>query len=94
MKREIDCIERLLDKNFSYPEICDWLLLNKLADSVDVENNVRTRERAEFVYSVLKQAQKDEKIMLLYFEWSLLPKETIKITCITETEEKFFTYGL
>lgn len=94
MRRTIDCLERLLELNNSYEEICEWLLLNKFTDDVSVKEYTRRRERAEFIYSILARKEKSEDIMLLYFEWSILPKETIKITCVTATEEKLFTYGI
>jgi len=94
MNHKIDCIERLLKLNHSYDEICDWLVLNKFTDDISVKANLRLREKAEFIYKVLKQKEKEEKIILLYFEWSTLPSESIKITCTTQEEEKVFTYGL
>jgi len=94
MNRKVECLERLLEVNHSYDEIGEWLVENKLTDTVTIKSYNRTKERAEFLYSLLKQASIDEKIILLYFEWSILPVESIKITCTTATEEKQFTYGL
>ena len=53
----------------------------------------RNQERAEYIYSVLNQAVEDEKLQLLDFEWNLLPKEVIRIMCVTALEKKVFTYG-
>lgn len=94
MTRKIECIERLIVVNHAYEEICDWLILNKFTDEQSVKLPHLDLEKAEFIYEILKRLEKDEKLLLLYFEWSLLPKETIKITCVTPTEEKLFTYGL
>lgn len=94
MIREIDCIERLIEINHSFEEIRDWLVLNKFADEITINQQMRTREQAEFIYQILKKLEKEEKLILLYFEWTLLPKQTIKITCVTSSEEKLFTYGL
>lgn len=92
--RKIECIERLLEKNHSYEEICEWLVLNKFTEAIVARQNIRIKERAEFIYNILKKEQANDNIILLYFEWSILPKESIKITCVTPKEEKFFTYGL
>jgi len=94
MSRKIECIARLLEKNHSYDEIAEWLVINKFTNKIALDNLTRDKERAEFIYNVLKQRQLDEDIQLLYFEWNILPQETIKITCVTNKEEKFFTYGL
>lgn len=92
--RNIECIQRLLEKNKAYHEICDWLILNKFTDEAAVKQPYNEKLQAEFIYGILKNLEKEDKLILLYFEWTLLPKETIKITCVTETEEKLFTYGL
>lgn len=94
MIRNIDCIERLITVNHSYQEICDWLILNEFTDQRAVNTPHRIREQAEFIYETLRQLERDKKLILLYFEWTVLPKETIKITCVTPNEEKLFTYGL
>lgn len=94
MKRNIDCVERLLTINHSYDEIVEWLTLNKFVDEVDLKGLTRDRERAEFIYGIFNKKKQEDEIILLYFEWTVLPKETIKITCVTKNEEKFFTYGI
>lgn len=91
---KVECIERLLEKNHSYEEICEWLILNKFTDAITAKQNTRTKEKAEFIYGIFKKEQADDNIILLYFEWSILPTESIKITCVTSKEEKFFTYGI
>jgi len=94
MNRKVECIERLLEINHSYEEIGEWLADNKFTDQTVVYSLKRTSERAKFIYATMKKAAEDGKIILLYFEWALLPSESIKITCTTLTEEKMFTYGI
>lgn len=94
MNRKIECIERLLEINYSYEEMGEWLVENKFTDYATVDSYKRTKEQAEFIYSTFRQLADDDKIILLYFEWSILPTESIKITCVTPTEERLFTYGL
>lgn len=93
MGKQVQCILRLLDKNNSYTEICEWLLSHKLVTEVDVKSKVRLQEKAEYIHEVLKKAEKDEFFILLDFEWTVLPLELIRITCVTEQEKKEFTYG-
>jgi hypothetical protein len=76
-----------------YDEISEYLLMNKLAVATDIAAAIHLQERAEFVFYTLKKAEADEKLMLLDFQWSILPIEQIKITCVSAREEKLFTYG-
>jgi len=94
MNRKVDCISRLLEVNHSYEEICDWLIENKFADPIYANANSRISEKSDFIYKILKENEANGNIILLYFEWSILPTESIKITCVTPKEEKLFTYGL
>lgn len=94
MGRRVDCIKRLIEVNHSYNEMCEWLIENKFTNDISAKVNSRITEKAEFIYKILKENETNGNIMLLYFEWSILPTESIKITCVTQTEEKLFTYGL
>lgn len=93
MNKKIECIKRLFKKNNSYGEITEWLMSVKLTTQYEVDSKTRDQERAEFILEILQQAEKDEFFMLLDFEWTVLPIEQIKITCVTEREEVHFTYG-
>lgn len=94
MNRKTECIERLLEKNHLWVDISDWLIDNNFTNKLEVKELTRTIERAQFIYDILKENEANNKIILLDFEWILLPKEYIKIICTTQTEEKEFTYGL
>lgn len=94
MNKKVDCIMRLLVKNECYMDICTWLIEQKFTELSEVQTKIRLQERAEFIYFLLKEAEEKEKLLLLDFEWVILPLETIRITCVTEREKKEFTYGL
>lgn len=93
MNKKVECIKRLFKKNQSYNEICEWLVAQKLATQQEVNSYTRDQERADFIYNTLLKAEEDEFLQLLDFEWTILPLETIKITCVTEREEIVFAYG-
>ena len=83
---------RYLDKN-GYQEIAEYLLSYKFVESTDIAAAIHLQERAELIYVALKKAEKEEKLLLLDFQWSILPLEQIKITCVSPREERQFTYG-
>jgi hypothetical protein len=91
--RELDCVKRMLEKEMYY-DILNWMLESKLIKQEQIIRTDRLQERAEFLYRYLKQLEKDDTLQLVDFEWHLLPIEFIKLTCVGETEEKVFTYGL
>jgi hypothetical protein len=83
---------RYIDR-VGYQEIAEYLLMNKFAVSTDVAAAIHLQERAEFIYHALKKAETEEKLLLLDFEWKILPLEQIKIICVSAREERQFTYG-
>ena len=91
--KKIECISRLIELNNAYSEICEWLIEQKIITLSEVQIRTRKQEQAEFVFFSLKEACDKDMLMLLDFEWSILPQELIKITCITYREKKEFTYG-
>lgn len=91
--KELECIKRLIEKD-AYPEMRDFLVDKKLAKSEDFEGLTRDIEKARFICATLEQATEDEKLILLDYEWTLLPLETIKVTCVTKEAKIEFTHGL
>ena len=93
MNKQIECIKRLMKKNNSYHEICNWFFERKQTTQLEINKYSRDQERAEFIFELLHEAEKSEFLQLLDFEWTILPLETIKITCVTEREEVTFSFG-
>ncbi len=95
MNKKIECIKRLLLLNANeYYEFVNWLTEHKLADEGDFESVFRIQERAELIYKKLRKAEVNNELMLLDYEWTVLPLETIRITCVNSTEKREFTHGL
>lgn len=91
--KRIDCILRLIKINDIYSDICVWLIEQKIVTRTEAEGQSRDQEKAEFLYHAFKKGVELEKFQLLDYEWTILPLEQIKITCITDRETKEFTYG-
>jgi hypothetical protein len=94
MNKKIECIKRLIKKNNAYLEICEWLLERKLITDLQIESHTRLDERAQLIFNILEEAVERPDFQMIDWEWQVLPLELIKITCITETEVKVFSYGL
>ena len=92
MNKKLECIKRLID-NDRFFEFTDWLVEHRLVKKDDFIGLTRNKEKAEFIYNIFEQGMNNEMLQLVDYEWSLLPLELIKITCVTELEKKVFTYG-
>jgi hypothetical protein len=88
MKKKIACIERLLEIGL-YDEFIHWLTDSSLVKEVQ-KDLLSNYARAEYIYSILEKNAKDNKIILLDYDWVVLPVEIIKITCVTDREKKEF----
>ena len=93
MNKKVECIKRLLKKDNSYTEMCEWFLEHKLVTKLEAASYSRLDERAVFLFNVLETASENTKFQMVDWEWSILPLEMIKITCITERDVKVFSYG-
>ena len=94
MNKKLECIKRLVEFERFY-DLKEWMVESKLALESDFKGLTRDSEKAEYIYITLTKAAQDGSIlMLLDYEWSLLPFESIKLTCITNAEKKEFTVGL
>lgn len=94
LNRKIECLLKLISSEESYIDIVSWLIENKITTLQEAKIPTRNLEKAEFLYNSFKKGIEIEKIQLLDYEWSILPLEQIKITCITDREQKEFTLGL
>jgi hypothetical protein len=70
-----------------------WMVESRLA-AADImsSKNKSDQHIAEVIYLNLQQAKIDEKIILLDYEWTILPREHIKIMVVTEKESQTFIY--
>ena len=91
--KRIDCITRLITIDDLYSDMAMWLVNQKIVSIDEAQAPTRTQEKAEFLYHSFKKGVEMEKVVLLDYEWTILPLEQIKITLVTEREKKEFTHG-
>lgn len=93
MNKRSECIKRLLALTGCYTEICEWFVENKFAEQITLESFTREQERADHILEELLKLERDDKLILLDFVWTVLPLEQIKIIVVTHKDMKEFTYG-
>lgn len=91
--KELQCMSKMIHEGF-YEDFKEYIIENKLAPKQDLEALIRDTEKARFICATLEQSCLDDKLQLIDYEWTLLPRETIKITCVSNIEKREFTYGI
>jgi hypothetical protein len=92
ISKKIDCIKRLIELDISI-DLINWIVENKF-EKKDSFKNLANQLKAELILKSLSKAEEDGELILLDYEWSILPFEVIKVTCVTLTEKKEFIYGV
>lgn len=77
----------------AYEEFRDYLIESKLSTIEDFMQLNRDFEKAKFIGETLQMAAESEKLLLLDYEWKILPIEQIKITVVMPSGKKEFTHG-
>lgn len=94
MNRKIEMILRFMQKNESFwYEITTFLIDERLLKQDQLINVDRPNDRAKFLVEALEQLLKDEVVMLVDWEWNILPVERLKLLIICETMQQEFTFG-
>lgn len=93
MNKQIECLARLLAANGSLDDIIDFLIEEKIMDASELPYYRREVSKPKYIWNLLNVAKQKESIMLLDYEWQVLPVERIKITVVTNRNSKNFTYN-
>jgi hypothetical protein len=93
LNNRIECVKTLIHKN-GYYDLMEWLQENKILDREKWKTADSLQLKSELVVKSLSAAEQDQRLLLLDYEWTILPLETIRIMCVTDKEKKEFTFGL
>jgi hypothetical protein len=89
---KIECVKRFILLE-SHVDLLEWIVDNKIVSRQSWNASDSVQLRAELIVSSLAKAEEQERLMLLDYEWSILPKEFIKITCVNDREKREFIFG-
>ncbi len=89
---KIQCIERYAALVGDYGDLVDFMLEEKIMHDSQIAEFKKETQKALYLWKLLA-GERDKKIMLLDFEWSLLPVERLKITIVTERTSKSFGFN-
>ena len=94
MDKKVKCMNRLFELLQCKNEIIEFLLKEKLVDVEEKDHIVLSHVsgHAGKLFSILDNAMKEDKVQLLDFEWSILPKETLSLTIVTNMDKLHLNY--
>lgn len=92
-QKEVECIQRLIDVALMVEEWMDFLLENKLMDISGIPTFQLEKNKALYIYNIISEGKKSEKVLLFDLEWAILPIERIKVTIVTTRNTKEFVYN-
>ena len=80
------------DEAFFY-NITEFLLDERLIKKEELTDLDRPEEKAKYLVNTFDHFLEEELVMLIDWEWVILPIERLKITIVTDNLQKEFTYG-
>ena len=94
--KKIECLELLIKKLKCRTEFLQFLVGEKLITDDVMANTLHGQHftHSTAIFTILNDLQKSEKLQLVDYEWTILPKELIRLTLVTESARKEFTYSV
>lgn len=74
-------------------ELLEFLLSEKLISIEEIKYIKHDSAPHKLIYEHLEKLKVSDKLLLLDYEWSLLPVERLKLTVITERNKREFAYN-
>lgn len=93
MNRKVEFLERLFKLASCMEELIEFLKEEKLMNDHQIQTIKSETEKSRLIYMVLENLRRDDKLLLLDYEWILLPVERLKLTIITERNRRDFNYN-
>lgn len=94
MRKRIDMLNRLFDTLKCRNDILQYLKDEKIIDDNLMQAILHEHhtQHATRIAGMLDELQRAEKLQLVDYEWQILPKELVKLTLVSKTSKKDFTY--
>lgn len=92
--KKIECLKELFTKLNCRVEILQFLKDEKIIND-DTMAGILSElhlQHPTLVFTLLQDIQSNERVQLVNYEWTILPKEFIQLTIVTDTARKEFTY--
>ncbi len=96
MKNKISCLNQLFRLTGCKSGLLTFLVDNKLISDASMKMILMEDHNyhAPQICTLLDQLQKDEKIQMVSYEWTLLPEEKIVLTVVGLKDKYEVSYGV
>ena len=94
MRTKIEFLEKMFKRLNNRFEILSFLKENRIItdDEMQALLNEHHTSHPTRVASLLDQLQQSEKVQLVNYEWTVLPKEFMQLSIVTDEAKREFTY--
>jgi hypothetical protein len=94
MRKKIDCMSRLFDLLKCRNDILEYLREEKLITDDTMQGILHEHHsgHAAKIVSMLAEFQKEDKLQLVDYEWTILPKELVQLTVVSRNNKKVWVY--
>ena len=96
MRKKIDFLNKLFSVMQCRTEILDFVVQQKFLSESEKRDILLSdpATHASTIANLLNRLASEEKLQLVTYDWTILPKEHMKLSIVGETDNKEITYSL
>ena len=92
--KKVEFINRLLRLSHCYEELVQFLIDERMISDFEMSSLKDEADKPRLIYEYLEKLKKEEKRLLLDYEWTILPIERLKLTVVTARDSREFSYNI
>lgn len=90
---KVEFLRRLFALSPCMDEVIIFLKEQKLINDFQMTAIANDSDKAKYLFNLLEALKKEDKLLLLDYEWAILPIERLKLTIVTERMQREFTHN-
>jgi hypothetical protein len=90
---KVEFLKRLFLLGACQDDLINFLKTEKLINDFQLTAIFNESDKAKYLQNLLEELKRSDKLLLLDYEWSILPVERLKLTVVTERNSREFTYN-
>ena len=91
--RKVEFLNRLFKLASCYEDLVNFLRSEKALSDFELDTLKNESDKARYLIIHLERIRSEEKLLLLDYEWLVLPVERLKMTLVTERVSKEFVWN-
>lgn len=96
MRKKIECLNRLFDLIKCRTDILQFLKEEKIISDDLMQSILHEHhtQHAPRIATLLDELASKDQLQLVDYEWAILPKEVVKLTLVSKSNKKDFSYSV